>query len=135
MNLSDNFQLYRNIIENNITEEELFLLKLQDIEVVDFALKMLKNKKEYPSLLLLPEDFLNYSEIYCMHGLLSGVYNLENDLEIISPKKGLYNGIEFSLYSNSKESSLQIVMNVYSAYFSNIEDVIKLKDKLKSKST
>lgn len=132
MNLNDNYQLYRNIIENNISEEELFLLKLQDNEIADFALKMIKYKKDYPSLLMLPEEFLNCNVIYRAQGLLMSMYELEDDLKITNCN-GLNNGIEFLLSSDDDQTIKHIIINVYSVYFSNNVDIERLNKKLLDK--
>lgn len=132
MNLDENYEIYRNIIENNIPEEELFLLKLQDNKIADFALKMIKNKKEYPSLLMLPEDFLNYNIVYRAQGILMSMYELENDLKI-TDCGGLTNGIEFLLSSYNNQIIKHIIMNVYSVYFSNKVDIERLNKKLLDK--
>lgn len=148
-----NYEIFKNIILGNITEDELFYMKLKEENehIIDFSVVMLRNKKEFNSMLLLPEDFLLMDNFYKVKSeyvndinrVICTKYSCKNSTEIyISDDPFTYNKnkeintLNFGIGEIDQDGVTIyeiIYYNRFNVFLSDLNDVKKLKEKVENK--
>lgn len=129
------YSLYCDVLNDNISEEELFYIKLKDDDkgMIDLGLLMKRNKEKYPSLITnidqISSDLIYivvyYNRYSNTHDISSSFdLNYNDEYHVFNDSINFYDEFKRSIFAISK----------YIAYFTDEEDANKLLLHLKEKT-
>lgn len=129
------YSLYKKIINDEISEEELFYYKLKDEDdgIIDLGLMMKRNKEKYPSLIIDINDISSKPSRYCVYfNQYTRIHELmecKSDTEY----NHAYEIFDGYIYFYDINRKLILTISKYEAYFTDKEDANKLLLHLKEK--
>lgn len=117
------FDLYKKILKDEISEEELFYLKLkqENENIIDFSLKMKRNKEKYPSLITMKDDITN-NTLYCVNSFSNIIFT--KSLKNIN-KENMTQYIEITINTITiflKIEDTTLMLSQYICYFLDKEE-------------
>lgn len=127
--------LYKQILNDEISEEELFYMKLkqQNEKIIDFSLKIKRNKTQYPSLITIKEDIENADMLYCVNSYSSSI--IERSLKGLDKtliKQSLEMAYDYINVVISIET-MTVIVSPYMCSFYDKEDAEKIYKKFNNR--